>query len=292
MWPAVVAVGVLTLSACGGADQPGAAPAAGTSAAPVEEAAAEPTPSEPAESASAADLVELSEEIRAAQLEQGTAHVEMTYGGELAEAAGLDATTQQADFRFGTGPDDQAMKLSMVEGGTAMEVVVLDGTLYLNMADTGGAPEWVSIVPDEIGQDDPLAEMIGVIADSVGSMDVAAQTELTADAVTSFEHTGTEQVDGQDVDVYEVLIDASKLPAASGGTDPVAAGAVAAGVLGEMSMAYRVSPEGLLLSVDTITAVDGQDMTMTMTYSGWGEPVSIEAPPADQVTDWQDLMAG
>jgi len=39
-------------------------------------------------------------------------------------------------------------------------------------------------------------------------------------------------------------------------------------------------------------AKGGKQDIMTMTYSTWGEPVDVTAPPASEVATMSDLMSG
>ncbi|MFD6177123.1 hypothetical protein ACFWE7_08785, partial [Isoptericola sp. NPDC060282] len=226
----------LALSACGSED-----PAASTSGA--SEAA-----QETAEIVTAANLTDLAEQMQGAQETASTSHLEMTYGGELADTAGMSGTTTTADISYGTTVEDTAMQMSMGVMGMDMDIVLLDGTIYMSMGElTQG--KYLSLTAEEMAADPNMAGTF----DSMESMDAAAQAEAMADAVTSFEHTGTEKVDGVDADVYTMTVDPSKLE-----DGPTGVNAEMADQVGEMTLVYKVAPEGLPVAADITMDIGGQ----------------------------------
>jgi hypothetical protein len=101
-------------------------------------------------------------------------------------------------------------------------------------------------------------------------------------SAASIDQLGTDVIDGVDVTEYVVTVDVSKMPADELG---------------------GVAPEDL--PVDEVTYslwIDGDDLvrrltsdlagygTTDLTIFAYGEPVEIEAPPADQVTDASALQ--
>lgn len=283
---ALVAAGALglTLTACGGADDASVAATAGESegAAPASPEATEAVE----EPAVAADILELTAWMQEAQLEQGSAHVEAGFSGSGAELAGLSGTNQVIDFRFGETLKETAMSMSMSLMGTSMDMIMVDGWFYMDMSEaTGGEVAYVGTAIEDLAGDPSVGGTLGMAE----SMDYVAQAELIADAVTAFEHTGVEAVDGQELQSYTVTIDPAALPAGAG---PAGVDASSADVISEMEAVYRVDADGLLYSGETRLVAEGEELIMTMQYSDWGEPVDITAPPADQVTDWNEATGG
>ncbi|MFC7879847.1 hypothetical protein [Isoptericola sp. NPDC057391] len=256
----------LALSACG--SEKSAAPDAGQ---PAEEQAAE--------IATVSTMTDLAEQMQAAQEKASSAHMEMTYSGELAESAGMTDSATTADVVFGSTFEDTAMQMTMAVMGMDMDMVMVDGTIYLSMGEmTQG--KYLSMTAEDMAADPALAGTM----DSMESMDAAAQAEAMADAVTSFEHTGSETVDGVETEVYTATIDPSKVTEGTAGIDPSTAGQ-----LGEIVTVYKVDPEGLPVEVDVTMEVDGQEMVVESAFSKWGEPVDVKAPADDDVIPYSEF---
>ncbi|MEU2198846.1 LppX_LprAFG lipoprotein [Isoptericola sp. NPDC019482] len=260
----------LSLAACG--SEGPAAPAVG------EQAADEPA----AKISTVSTMTDLAGQMQAAQEEASSAHMELTYSGELAESAGMTESTTTADVAYGPTFDETTMQMSMAVMGMDMDIVLLDGTIYLSMGEmTQG--KYLSMTADDMAEDPALAGTI----DSMESMDTASQAEAMADAVTSFEHTGTETVDGVETQVYTATIDPSKVKDGTAGID-----ASTADQLGEISTVYKVDPRGLPLEADITMEVEGQEMVVESTFSKWGEPVDVTAPSADDVIPYSEFGQG
>jgi hypothetical protein len=273
----VVVGGVLALSACGGTETPEDTiePAAETSA--EEAAASEPAEAEPAESAHAADIVELSEQMLAAQQGISTVRMETTMSGEALEDAGTGEMTQTADVIFADSLEDMRMSMTMDMMGNSIEMILVDSVMYMGMGElTGGG--FVSIDLGDAANEPQLASALALTENA----DPAGQLGAVSDAVQTFEHTGTEQVDGQEVDVYEVSVDPAKV------SDPVAISVdeESLAAMGDtpIEFVYRVDEQGLPVSIDMVMEADGQEVVATTAYSDWGADLTIEAPPADQIT--------
>lgn len=258
-----------TLGACGSGE-----PAAG----PQETDAA------PAEVAPAASIDELTSIIEAAQHEATSAHMEMTYGGDAAEAAGMTGATTVADFEIGESddPEDMTMQMSMSLMGMDFDMRMVDGTMYMNMGEMS-QDKFIAMPLDELAKDPNFSSTL----DSMKSMDVAGQAEEMKEAVTSFEHTSTETIDGVEVDVYTMTIDPTKLEDGAAGVD-----AATADQVGEMTVVYKIDPEGLPREADVAMEMQGQELTMETTFSEWGEPVTVDVPAEDEVVPYSEVAGG
>ncbi|MFC8598606.1 hypothetical protein [Isoptericola sp. NPDC057191] len=257
----------LALSACGSEEPAASTPGAGGG----QEQAAEVS--------TAANLTDLSEQMQTAQEKASTSHMEMTYGGELAESAGMTETTTTADISYGKTFEDTAMKMSMAVMGMDMDIVLVDGTIYLSMGElTQG--KYLSLTAEEMAKDPNMAGTF----ESMESMDAAAQAEAMADAVTSFEHTGTEQVGDVEADVYTMTVDPSKLDDGAAGVD-----AEMADQVDDMTVVYKVAPDGLPIQGDITMEIGGQGMVVSTAFSKWGEPVDVKAPAKGKVVPYSEF---
>ncbi|WP_166848459.1 LppX_LprAFG lipoprotein [Isoptericola sp. BMS4] len=224
----------------------------------------------------ASDAAELAEQMQAAQEKAGTTHMEMSYGGELADRAGMSGNVAALDASF--TEQDAELRMSMDVMGMDMEVIVLDGTVYLAMPGQGEGT-YVSLSFDEMAAEPMLAGPL----ESMESMDAAAQVEAMTGAVTSFEHTGTERVGGVDASLYTMTLDPSRLETVPAGL------AALGGQAGETTVDYAVAPDGLPVEIEVTTEVNGEELVVESVFSRWGEPLDIEAPTDEDVMPYSDI---
>jgi hypothetical protein len=187
-----------------------------------------------------------------------------------------------------------------------VELIVVDGpVLYAKVpmlaGFLGATTPWVKIDPSELPNG---GAGFGAAA---GAMQPAAALALIQDALT-VEQAGSDTIDGVDATRYRVTLDLVKvlpklaeLSPTSGHqiTDAdlakIEAGLTKAGMR-ELPMDVWVDGDGyvkqLQLSVDT-SKIEGNDsgmqLALTVTFSDVGGTFSIEAPPASQVTDINEL---
>ena len=112
----------------------------------------------------------------------------------------------------------------------------------------------------------------------------AAVFDRFDDAVTGGTYVGKETIDGTATDHYKLTVDtkaiASAVPSAAAG----AVGSIPA------SETIDVWFDGDGRYKQMSTEVGGE--TVTESFSQWGEPVQVTAPPAGQVQDMTSLMNG
>ncbi len=266
---ASAAVMALALGAC--ASEEPATPTGGG-------AAAEP------EVAPASNLTELVEQMGAMQEEASSVHVEMAYSGELAKATGMDASTSTADIAYGGSLTTTTMQMSMAMMGMDMDLILVDGVMYMGMGELSD-DKYFSMSLEELAEDPSMSALL----DQMDSIDPTAQAEAMADAVTSFEHTGTEQVDGVEAEVYTMTVDPTKIDPAAAGLDESMVGEMDESMAGEMTITYAIGPDGLPLESDITMDVDGQELVVESTFSAWGQPVDVQAPPKADVVPYSEF---
>lgn len=230
---------------------------------------AEPSTPAPATSSSAPEVEALTVENIAARLDasqQAVTSYDLTLTASGAVAMEATGSADLAD-----GKQNVSMVMSSPEMGD-LEFRLVDGVVYLNMGPlTGGL--FLKADPN-----DPANELASAFA---GFEDEILGSELDGmeDAVTSVAPVGEpEQLDGVEVQGYEVVIDTTKIAAE-----------VAEGLL--LEEALDALPATLTytywLDADDIPRkiqyeVAGSITTMTMSNVNAGTPVV--APPADQIT--------
>ncbi|WP_165362855.1 hypothetical protein [Promicromonospora panici] len=228
------------------------------------------------------------EELAAAQSEAATVHMTMTYSGKGAEAAGLAGAPLEADVDI-SDPENPAMAMQMDLEGEATDMILADGDFYMSMGESTSG-KFLSLA--EAGEsDNPMAALFqgmgDVMQSSLKDMDPAAQLQGMDGAITSFEKTGTEAVDGVETDVYTILVDATKMTGPQ--VDDLPEDALAE--VGEMEIVYYVDEDDLARKLELTMGSGAEELVMSSMFSGWGEPVDVAAPTGDQLITLDEMMA-
>lgn len=252
-------VAVLGLSACSSEGEGKERPAAAAEAsAPAEEVA---------ETGSGFDLTtdDFVERVTAAAQAAGSVSMEMT-----TVTAGV-TETMSGSVRYADGAQDAIMRGEVPDLGT-LEVRMVDGTVYMAMGElTQG--KFLQIDPD-----DPSNPLGGSVGSLEQEFDPTGTLSGLDEAIVSVEKSGEpEEVGGALAQAYTVVVESSVLPADM--TESLAA--LGQTLPPELTYTYWVDADDLMRRVTAEVAGATNDTT----FSGWGDPVEITAPPADQITD-------
>jgi hypothetical protein len=234
--------------------------------------------------------------LQAAATQASTAtavHVDVTADGQLAVDLMGTGSAQPIPLAGTTASLDVDIDDAAVQGTFALpgilglrgDVVVVDGTAYVNTSLTGAQYQAMPLdqagVPDDLPSPDPsaMAEMLDGLADALAQ-------------------PGVDPVKGDDVPCgsktcYTVTIELTPeelaaLESAAGGAVPLPSGLpVPVPDMGDASLdlTFRVETDTNRLA--GLTAVVGAgdlgEATIEVTLSKWDEQPTITAPPADQV---------
>jgi hypothetical protein len=203
-----------------------------------------------------------------------TAHVTMKVGlgsmGEMSGAGDLDYTADPPEIAM-------TMDLPMGGGDSKAEVRFVDGVFYMSLGNLSGNKFWKL---DPSDSDSPLGDM-GSMLDQVDPMGSLKKMEPAIETVT---YTGGDEVDGRSLDHYELTVDPAEyakemeLPAEAKSQLP-----------DELTYDIWLDDESRLAKMHMDLPVAGTESTVDITASDWGKDVSIEAPPADDVTEMPDM---
>ena len=256
---ALSATAVTGLVACGEDDAPKPAAA----------------PANPATTTGPVDAVELASAMTAAYEDVTSARVSLSVeglpGGGAVSAEGV--VYYDADTAAGTGP---AASLTMDAMGQSIELRVVDGVVYLGgplAAMLGGGSPWV-------GLDLSTVDLSGLGLDPeqlTGSFD-PEQLAAALGSAADIERDGEETVDGETLQRYTVTLDPSALAelvpgaAAALPTEPV-----------EQTVLLDDADRLRELTMD-LPLPTGETATLTLRMSDYGADVTVEAPPAADVT--------
>ncbi|GAA1735458.1 hypothetical protein GCM10009710_14840 [Aeromicrobium alkaliterrae] len=186
----------------------------------------------------------------------------------------------QAQTRTGDDPTDVDMVMTMeMPGLGTMEMRLIDQVLYLSLGIESDG-KFVRIDADD--------EMFGEQFDlMLEQMDPRVQMAMMKDAVLDYRQEGDpETIDGVEATPYVVVMDTEAVMEASGAPAEDLEGVPLPDTL---ESTIFVGPDDLPRRL----VMDMIGVEMTMDFSGWGEPVVIEAPPADQILEggFEDLFS-
>lgn len=268
------------LAACSGGGSSSAASTSGGAASTTAGASAAASGSSGASAGPgrAGGLKELSARTRAATLAKSTVHMTM--------AAGPTSSQQQkvatAQLRLRDKGTDMALELTSPAG---TKVVSVGGTVYIATGQAIGGKHWIKI--DPAGKDPVSRSVAPLLSSMTGNLDVTSQLTRMPDAKLS---SATAATDGATaVTRYVVTTTERDLVAAAEAFGLPAA--IKQQTLAALKGAHGTSTidvDASDLPVRAESVVRGSarsDTDTTVTYSGWGEPVTIAAPRASDVVD-------
>lgn len=258
---AVPAAAVLawSLTACGGA-APEAPAGLDASASATEETVVEP--------AGFVLTTENLPDIAAAMLAAQTYDTTM-----VTEVAGASMTAQ-GQARVSDAGTEMTLSMSSPEMAAPLDIRLVGGQMYVNMGELTGGLFW------QLDPTDTSNPLTAGFAGSTGQASAADSLEALVPALVSVEKSGAvEEIDGVTTQPYDVVVDTSKI-AGQSAEQFAAAAEAGVEVPAQITYTYWVGDDQLprKLSMDLLGS------HIEMTFSNWGGPVTIEAPPADQVT--------
>ena len=194
------------------------------------------------------DGAALATRMTGAMVKAGSGTVSMELGSE---------GKTSGSFAIKDGQLEQQM--SMQVQGQSMEIISTGGVIYLKGL-PGSAKPWAKI---DLKADDPVSKMFaGLAGDLSDPRQLAKALEGTKATVVS---------STADASTYDVTIDPSAILGQAG----------SAAVPSTAPVKARYTLDGQGRPTTMVAQVQGQ--TVKITYGNWGTPVTIKAPPPDQV---------
>ena len=212
----------------------------------------------------------------AALLHQGIASVnslhlilDVSTGGQVIKGEG--------DTKL-AGGTLQALDISEVVGSAGnVRLIVVDGKTYVQLPATlnqSGKP-WVLVSRDSTN---PTVRTMATLIESVQNAASPGQITAFTSAARRVTLVGNESLDGIQVNHYSIDVDVAKLPNTMPGRQML----LGAG-LTSLPVELYVDGEGRPVKITQDLMLNGQRSSTVITLSKFNEPVSISAPPADQV---------
>ncbi len=254
----------LALGLVGCSDSGDVATGEGTSA---EQTTAEQTTQTPEPAVPVLTEENFASKLAAAQAEAGSAHFEATI-----EASGQSGNMSGDIDNLGD-LENVAMDMSFDIGAEQLEIVVLDRALYVKGAGMSAAPgkPWIKV--DVRDPNNPFSQLF----EATNPANFTAYLE----GVTRFKDMGIESVNGVETRHYSVTVDTDKMLAANPAFEGQDTSTL--GLPDEVTTEVYVDSDNLPIKMSVGMGSAG---TFEANFSKYGEPVDVEAPPANKVSEF------
>jgi hypothetical protein len=172
----------------------------------------------------------------------------------------------------------QALDITEQQGsGDKRRLLIVGQETYAQLGGTAnpaGKP-WLLITPNSTN---PTARNLATSLEAVRRSASLEHFTAFASAARSVTLVGKESLNGSPVDHYSIEVDVAKLPNDTPGRQPL----LAAGIT-TLPFELYVDGQGRPVKATQDLTVQGQHTTTLIAFSKFNEPVSITAPPPDQV---------
>lgn len=225
---------------------------------------------------------------------KNSAHVTMAMN-----VGGMGAINATGDMKFDGAQSAEQMTMTLPGMGD-MQMIVIGTTTYMKIptdlaglaGGTGASSKpWTKI---DLSGNDALSKSLGSTAGLADQTDPTQLIKKIAQAGTITNVT-QDTVDGAPATHYSITVDVQKmLTTMTGSADDTEKQALSQLGLKTMPFDIWVNSDNLPVKITTDMAFSGSAMgaggagtptqvDVTVNYTNWGEPVNIQAPPADQV---------
>ena len=261
---AVLPLAVTGLAACGGDEEAGSDSGSGSEVFGGDGAAEELEPGQEVKTEDFVEILETSFE------EATTSHMKMT----TSNAAGDMTAEGDADYTADPAEISMTMSGGML-GGEEMQVIMVDNVMYMKSPSLGEKYMKIDLA-------DPNNPLGGAFTEQ---LDPQAMLRLVEDGLQQATYVGEEEVDGATTDHYSAVVDSQTIIEGMGQEIPQ-------GVELPETITYEMffDEDGLYRRIDV--DMGGALGKVDMSFTDWGKDVSIEAPPAAEVTDFPTSAVG
>lgn len=201
-----------------------------------------------------------------------SAHItlELTLAGQKLTGSG-DETLKNGEL---TGLD---LTENLPGGQGAIEVVVVDGKTYAKLPASMNSSDkpWLVVTPDSSNQ--VIQQLASSLDTALSSASLGSVGTFTR-AAKSVEGKGTANIGGVDTTHYKIIVDVAKLPADTPGKSELESNG-----LKEIPIDLYVDSQGRPVQISEELTLQGTSVSTKATVSDFNKPVTITAPPANQV---------
>jgi hypothetical protein len=194
--------------------------------------------------------------------------------------------------------------LAQAGGPDEMRMLWVDDVMYMNVGEEGsegfGGKPWVKMdlraIAERSGDERALESMTGGLQDMNRSP--SQQTALLLDS-PSIERVGEEKVGGVPTEHYSGTLTMEEALAADSSSDHLTAeereellGAMEKSGVKGFDIDVWVDERDYPAKIDMTMDSPQGEITVSQTYSDYGTPVSVKAPPASETTDLMEAFEG
>ena len=193
--------------------------------------------------------------------------------------------TTTGSIKFG---DPVAEKMTLNTASGTEQVLLVNNVFYVQipgLSDITSKP-WIKIDPNDTSN--PASQIFAALVNSIKENADPSTMIKNLEAGGTLTGTDTEQLGGQTTTHYKITVDVSKMIANQ--TDPTMKQmltlAQQQGLTNypvEVWLDSHGLPVQTTITMPALSGAPGSGGPDTTTYSDWGAPVSISAPPDDQV---------
>ncbi|ROR89578.1 DUF7537 family lipoprotein [Nocardioides aurantiacus] len=256
----VPVVSLVVLTGCGSSEE---GSSSGGSSSGSSSSAEDSGSGESAEAAEPLTKGDFGDRIYAAFKDAGTLKFEITQTGTASSTG-----SGEADI---SGEQVASKVTQEVQGAGSVEAIVLDGLFYLKSAQISGE-KWLKVDPE-------AKDGLGALVGSLGGNSDPAKLLQVMNQASEVTDEGTEEVGGVETTKYHVVLPREAFAETLGDNPQITQ------MLPEtVEFDMWVDGEDLVRKQASELTVGGQKTASTILYSGFGDPVEIEAPPASQTT--------
>lgn len=269
---AIVAAGTCLLAACGSTGSGGSTGSSGTTSART---IAPATAAVGSASAAPISGAALASKMQAGTTSLRSAHVILT-----TTAPGQSVTAQGSE-RFASGKLTALDLTERLGSGTSrlsIGVRLAGNSIYIKLPPEAGLPPgkpWLNLTA--AGNDPALSQLASSVQSSIANASVDGYTAF-AHAATNVKDLGPATVNGVPTTKYSFVVDVSKLP-----TTQLTAKILTDAGVSQVPVNLWLDGQDRTVQVTDSSTVGQKPTSAKVVYDNFNEPVSIAAPPADQI---------
>ncbi|WP_028645149.1 LppX_LprAFG lipoprotein [Nocardioides sp. URHA0020] len=192
--------------------------------------------------------------------------------GDISGDGVVDYTSTKPEAAF-------KLKMKVLGQSVDTDVRIVDGLVYVSLGQLGGGTFW-KIDPS----DESMSRLgLGSMLDQTDPIGAIEKLEPAIDQVT---YVGDEDVEGRDLHHYELTVDLAAAADELGAQLPDKA---RDSIPTSVTYDLWLDGDNRFAQMEMDYPVMGSTASVELTASDWGKDVTIEAPPADKVTEMPDL---
>jgi hypothetical protein len=166
---------------------------------------------------------------------------------------------------------------NLPNGGGTIRVIMADGKTYAKLPPAYNSTDKPYLLVSDTSSNQVIRQLSASLDSALSSASLGSVSIFTQ-AAKSIDIEGTETVDGVQTVHYSIVVDVAKLPdSLPGKSDLTQSG------IDTLPLELYVDPTGRPVQVTEAFTVQGQKVSTKSTVSDYNKPVTITAPPPDQV---------